>query len=92
MQAQGMPQEEGAVVTCHLIQGSIATFIGRVSQALVTLQAESKPRVPAPEKSVEVGVPPQEGPAEALNNELPTGEEAHPEKVSDMPHRLPVIR
>jgi hypothetical protein len=31
MQAQGIPQEDGAVVICHLMQGSIATFIGRVS-------------------------------------------------------------
>jgi hypothetical protein len=31
MQAQGIPQEDGAVVICHLMQGSIATFVGRVS-------------------------------------------------------------
>ena len=31
MQEQGIPQEVGAVVTCHLMQGSIATFTGRVS-------------------------------------------------------------
>jgi nucleotide-binding universal stress UspA family protein len=31
MQAQGIPQEDGAVVICHLMQGSNATFVGRVS-------------------------------------------------------------
>ena len=91
MQAQGMPQEEGAVVNCHLMQGSIATFIGRVSQALVTLQAESKARVPALEESTLVGVPLQEGPFEDLKSELPGSEVAVPEKVSEIPRMDPVI-
>ena len=45
MQEQGIPQEVGAVVTCHLMQGSIATFIGRVSEEPLV---EVKPAVLIP--------------------------------------------
>jgi hypothetical protein len=61
MQDVGIPQDAGAEVTCHLMHGSIATFIGRVSQAVVTESELSKQRVPVELLSIEVGVYPPVG-------------------------------